>query len=36
MHRQMPLALRASVYLVAVAALVVGTYVAILRFPTFG
>lgn len=35
MHRQMPLALRASVYLVAVAVLVIGTYVAVLRFPSF-
>jgi membrane associated rhomboid family serine protease len=36
MHREMPLTLRASIYLFAVAVLVIGTYVAVLRVPSFG
>ena len=36
LHRPMPTALRASIYLFVVAALVIGTYVAVLRIPTFG
>lgn len=35
-HRPMPIALRASIYLVAVAVLAIGTYVAVLRIPSFG
>jgi membrane associated rhomboid family serine protease len=33
---QMPLALRASIYLFAIALLAIGTYVAVLRVPSFG
>jgi hypothetical protein len=35
-HQPMPLALRASIYLFAVAVLAIGTYVAVLRVPSFG
>lgn len=36
LHQPMPVALRASIYLFVVAALAIGTYVAVLRIPTFG
>ena len=36
LRQPMPLAIRASVYLVVAAALVAGTYVAVLRVPSFG